>query len=86
MRSAKQNQYTVRSIPPAVDRALRQRARRERKSLNRVVLDLLVAGAGLETNGAVYDDLDDFIGTWKEDAAFDAALAAQDTVDKQLWR
>jgi hypothetical protein len=30
-------------------------------------------------------DLSDIAGTWREDAAFDSALAAQDTIDPELW-
>jgi hypothetical protein len=30
-------------------------------------------------------DLSDIAGTWLEDAAFDSALAAQDTIDPDLW-
>ena len=32
-------QYTIRAVPDEIDRALRQRARRESKSLNAVVID-----------------------------------------------
>jgi hypothetical protein len=77
-------QYTLRSVPPAVDLALRQRARREGKSLNEVVLDALAHGAGL--HGPVYTDLDDGIGTWREDPAFDAALKAQRRVNRPRCR
>jgi plasmid stability protein len=80
-------QYTVREIPPYVDRALRARARETGKSLNEVVRETLAHAAGASTTGSiVYDDLDYLAGRWREDLAFDEAIAAQDTVDEDLWR
>ena len=80
-------QYTVRDVPPTVDAALRRRARREGKSLNRLLREALVREAGLgESDGVVHHDLDRLAGLWEPDPAFDAAIAAQDTVDEDLWR
>jgi excisionase family DNA binding protein len=31
-------------------------------------------------------DLGDIAGTWRKDAAFDSALADQDTIDKEMWK
>ncbi len=79
-------QYTVRSIPSAVDRVLRQRARRQNKSLNEVALEALRLGVGLDAAEHVFDDLDALVGTWEEDPDFEAALERQDVVDRKLWR
>ena len=78
-------QYTVRGIPIAVDKALRQRARAKGKSLNEVAIDALAEGIGLEAH-LKRRDLSDIVGTWKKDAAIEAALAAQDAVDAHLWK
>ncbi len=86
MKSDGKRQYTVRSIPSAVDRALRQRARRQNKSLNQVALEALRLGVGLDTPQHVFDDLDALAGTWEEDPEFEAALKGQDLVDRKLWR
>jgi hypothetical protein len=40
-------QYKLRNVPTAVDRALRSRAKAERKSINQVALEALQAGLGL---------------------------------------
>jgi predicted nucleic acid-binding protein len=40
-------QYTIRDVPPAVDAAIRRRARTAGASLNRVVNDALAEGAGV---------------------------------------
>ena len=40
-------QYTIRNIPKAVDKALKARARAERKSLNQLALEALAMRAGV---------------------------------------
>ena len=79
-------QYTVRNVPDLVDAALRRSAREQGKSLNEVVIDALTCGAGLTESRRRQRDLSDIAGTWRKDPAFDLALAAQDTVDAELWR
>ena len=80
-------QYTVRNIPEHVDRALRRKARQDRKSLNEVLRDALIREAGaVEPSGRSYTDLDALAGTWVDDPGFDEALGAQDQVDEALWR
>ena len=86
MNRDRSRQYTIRAIPSALDRALRRQARRQRKSLNEVTLDALLRGAGLSGQQPVYSDLDDCIGTWQDDPAVEAAIAAHDRVDARLWR
>ena len=78
-------QYTIRNIPKALDTILRQRAREQGKSLNEVAIETLAHGAGVSGERARQRDLRDIAGTWQRDPAFDAALVAQDTVDKELW-
>jgi hypothetical protein len=79
-------QYTIRRIPPAVDAALRRKARAEGKSLNEAAVDALVEGAGLSGAPQRRRDLSNIAGTWHEDAGFDAAIVAQDQIDEDLWR
>ena len=79
-------QYTIRGIPAAVDSALRDRARVARKSLNEAAIDALAVGAGVAGAPRKRRDLSDIAGTWKADKALESALAAQDRVDKDLWR
>jgi hypothetical protein len=79
-------QYTVRGIPAAIDQAIRERARTERKSLNEVAVEALAKGLGMAGEGIVRRDLSDVVGTWKADEAFEAALAAQDCIDEDLWK
>ncbi len=80
-------QYTVRDVPPEVDAALRRKARQEGKSLNRILREALEREAGLAGAGEVtHHDLDHLAGRWEPDPEFDAAIAAQDHVDEDLWR
>ena len=79
-------QYTIRSVPAAVDRALRRRAKQESKSLNTVVLEAIVQGLALEVRQADHTDLDSLIGSWQDDPAFDRAVADFKQVDEQVWK
>jgi hypothetical protein len=79
-------QYTLRNVPPAVDDALRRRAREEGKSLNDVALEALCAGVGLGPQRLRRRDLGDLAGSWKPDAEFKKAIAAQDQIDEDLWK
>ena len=79
-------QYTLRGIPEALDKAIRRRAQAEGKSLNDVTVEALADGLGFGKESVVYRDLSDIVGTWKREASVEAALAAQDVVDKALWK
>ena len=75
-------QYTIRGIPPAIDSALRARARADGTSLNEAAVAALAEGAGVAGASRKRRDLRDITGTWKADKALEAALAAQDRVDE----
>ena len=84
------NAITVRNLPPAVAKAVKERARRENLSLNKAIVSLLeeATGAGKGKKRVVHHDLDKFFGTWtKEEAdAFDEALREQRQIDPEMWR
>jgi hypothetical protein len=76
-------QYTIRSIPREVDRALRQRAARQKQSLNRVIVEVLTeATTGLSRK----IDLSDVTGGWTPDPAFDEILSSQRQVNRNRWK
>ncbi len=56
-------QYTIRTVPPKVDQALRARARKTGKSLNAVALEALAKGADVSDRPVVYHDLDWMFGS-----------------------
>ena len=79
-------QYTIRGIPPALDEALRERARASGKSLNEAAVDALTAGSGLTALRSRRRSLSDIAGTWRAEKTVEAALASQDVVDKDMWK
>lgn len=79
-------QYTIRNVPDSVDEALRMAAHERGKSLNEVAIEALARGAGVSGERGRQRDLGDIAGTWRRDPAFDSALAAQHTIDKEMWR
>jgi hypothetical protein len=79
-------QYTLRNVPKELDRALRQRARRESRSLNEVALEAIAQGLGIADTPVVRRKLGDLAGTWQDDPGFDAALADQHRIDPDLWK
>ncbi len=84
------NAITVRNLPPAVAKAVKDRARKEKLSLNKAIVSLLeeATGAGKGRKRAVHHDLDKFFGTWtrKEADAFDRALKEQRQIDPEMWK
>ena len=78
-------QYTIRNVPRTLDEALRRAARERGKSLNEVTIEALARGAGLTGERTRQRDLSDVAGSWRKDPAFDRAVAAQDTIDEEMW-
>jgi len=79
-------QYTIRNVPDILDEALRRAAREQGKSLNEVAIEALARGTGVTGENHRQRDLADIAGTWRKDAAFDSALAEQDTIDEEIWQ
>jgi hypothetical protein len=78
-------QYTIRSVPAAVDAAIRRRAHEAGVSLNRAATDAMADGVSISRDRP-RRDLSDIAGSWRKDRAVEVALAAQDVVDEALWR
>jgi hypothetical protein len=83
--SGRRVQYTLRQVPAAVDAALREKARREGKSINEATIETLAEGLAAKGE-IVHHDLDFLIGSWVEDKEFDKALKDQDRIDPEMWR
>jgi hypothetical protein len=79
-------QYTIRDIPKRLDEAIRERARREGKSLNQTTIEALLRAFGLTGERVKHRDLSDVAGTWGDDAEVDAALEDQRRIDEEMWR
>jgi antitoxin FitA-like protein len=76
-------QYTIRGIPPDVDRVLRQKAARRKQSLNQVILEELTMAT---IGGRRRADFSDIVGKWTPDPAFDEILAVQRQIDWEKWK
>lgn len=83
---------TLRNLPPELAKAVRNEANRQRTSINRAVISLLQRKTEPRkkrpSEAQEYDDLDSLAGSWSknEAAAFETALAAQRTLDPELWK
>lgn len=78
-------QYTIRSVPRSVDRALRRMAATANQSLNAVLLDVVSRAVGGDPENREHRDLDSFIGSWVADPATDAALISQRSLHPKDW-
>jgi hypothetical protein len=81
---------TVRNLPAAVAKAVREKARKEKVSLNKAVVRLLEEATGItrRKERIVHHDLDHFSGTWSE-AEYDefmAELREQRRIDPEMWK
>jgi len=79
-------QYTIRNVPRALDAMLRERARKDGKSLNEMVIEALARAMGFSKEPVRRRDLSGIAGTWIEDPEFDRAIDDQDRIDEDLWR
>ena len=80
------HQVTIRRVPERVKQLLKELAKREEKSLNQIILEVLERGLGLSGEEIVYHDLDDLAGTWVDDPEFDKAIEEQHRIDPKLWK
>ena len=82
-KQAKAIQYSIRDIPREVDRILREKAARTKRSLNQVVLDELREAT---IGGKKRADFSDVVGKWSPDPEFDKILASQRQIDWEKWK
>jgi hypothetical protein len=76
-------QYTIRGIPPEVDRALRNKASQLKLSLNQVIIDELTRATIGRARKADFSGL---VGQWTPDPAFDEVIASQRQIDWDKWK
>lgn len=79
-------QYTLRNIPPDVDKALRRRAKISGRSFNQVALEALATGAGQEIRPK--RDFSEVIGSLSEREAslIEEEIRLQHQIDPRLWK
>ncbi len=76
-------QYTIRGIPPEVDRQLRERAKSRKISINRLIVEELTKATIGPRKHAEFTDL---VGKWEQDEAFDSVLEGLRRVDAEDWQ
>jgi hypothetical protein len=79
-------QYTIRNIPPAVDRVIRKRSKQSGKSFNQTVVDMLSLQTFGTTKIPKEDTFDWLFGANTLDKTFDEAIKDLSQVDKKLWQ
>jgi len=82
-KQAKSIQYSIRDVPREVDRILREKAARSRRSLNQVILHELTE---VTLGGKKRADFSDVVGQWTPDPGFDEILASQRQIDWEKWK
>jgi hypothetical protein len=88
-REATLNAITVRNLPPAVVKAVKEKARREKLSLNKAIVALLEEATGSRAAKKVPQrDLDHLAGSWSEQEyeEFMSAVREQRQVDPEMWK
>lgn len=78
-------QYTIRNIPPSVDRVIRKRTKRSGKSFNQTVVDLLSLQTFGTTEISGSPNFDWLFNKNTLDRDFDKAIEEMSQIDEKLW-
>lgn len=79
-------QYTIRNIPPAVDKVIRKRSKQAGTSFNQTVIDLLALQTFGTTKLPAEDNFDWLYNKNTLDASFDEAVESISQVDEKFWQ
>ena len=79
---------TIHDIDVDLDLRLTDEAKRNKKSKNQLIKDVLAHSFGMLTDGTYADDYREFCGIWtvREREAFDAFQADNSRIDEGDWR
>jgi hypothetical protein len=83
------NAITIRNLPRAVVKAIKDKARREKLSLNRAIVALLEEVTGSQPGTkTLHHELDHLAGRWSDEeyAQFMEALREQRRIDPEMWK
>lgn len=81
------SQITLRQIPDVLDQQLRSLAGKNKTSLNKIVLSLLMKILGLPDNSDKKRDLTDLCGTWNKHQydEFQNNTEEFNKIDPEIW-
>lgn len=82
---------TIRGIEPEISEKLKHIAKKQGKSINRLVIELLRKECGLEKKCEFtreYTDLDELFGSWshEEFQYIHQKIDAERQIDEELWK
>ncbi len=82
------SQITLRKIPVVLDKQLRSMAIKNRTSLNKTILSLLMKSQGLTENSDKKRDLSKLFGTWSRDQyeEFQRNTEEFNRIDPEIWK
>ncbi len=81
------SQITLRKIPDALDKQLRSLADKDKTSLNKIILSLLMKCLGISRDSRKKRDLTDLCGTWnkKQYDEFQKNTEDFNQIDREIW-
>ena len=83
------SQITIRGLDPVIERKIRRIAKKNGKSLNRVILDMVYQSAGLKIQDRkpAAHSLKKLAGGWSEKDAseFEESIKFCGQVDEEMW-
>jgi hypothetical protein len=79
-------QYTIRNIPPSVDRVIRKRSKQSGTSFNQTVVELLSKATFGTTQPPADTNFDWLYNQQTLDGGFDKVVHDISRVDKPLWQ
>lgn len=79
---------TIHAIDADLDLRLTDEAKKEKKSKNQLIKDMLAKSLGMPNGGTYADDYREFCGVWtvREREEFDAFQAENSRIDVGDWR
>ena len=80
-------QFSLRKVPPEVERRIRAVAHENNESLNVTINRILAQSLGVAQDGTRKRDLSDLAGTWTEHEAeeFERAIEQFAEIDAKIW-
>jgi plasmid stability protein len=82
---------TIRGVDEKLERALKERAKREHMSMNKLVIRILQRNLVKDEESEMlktYDDLDHLAGTWSDAEAreFEEYISPFEQIDEEMWK
>jgi len=78
-------QYTIRNIPPELDKVIRKRAKESETSFNQTVVDILNLQVFGKKDPVFDEDFDWLFSTNTIEDSFDKAVEEMSEVDATIW-